>query len=885
MAAAATEAVAPAPRFPNYLQMRRRVPRRVWRIAQWLGVALTLGLLVCLVVAPRTGLIAWWQFIVPLLPLTFLLAPGIWRNVCPMATLNQVPRLLGFTRGRSLPGWLRRHGYVVAVAMYFGFVSLRAPVFDHDGPAVAALLGLALVAAFTGGVIYKGKSGWCGTICPLLPIQKLYGQTPAVVVPNAHCETCVGCQKNCYDFNPRIASVADANDPEPDWVNYRRVFAGTLPGFVVAFFTVPGSVVGAPADLGLSVASYYGLVLGSMAASLGLYMLAEMFTGLSASFLMAVWGMIALNAHNVLGFPGAFHVHKPAPVAWVEGMLVLAASVVFLVRTRAKERELAAIAEDQAPVVLTRPDAAAARDAPASATHTVSFDEGGPTIAAKPGATLLEIAERSRLPIEAGCRMGVCGADPIRIGAGMDALSPMSDDERATLQRLGLAEDCHRMACCARVKGDVGVSLTLDRTRSVAPVAPAAGFDASVEHVVIVGNGIAGMTAADHVRRRHPDCSIDVVADELHPLYNRMGISRLVYGRSAMQGLHLLPDSWYDERRVTTWLNTQASRIDRERRVLRLATGDELPFDRLILATGSAARVPGMAGLDREGVFVLRSANDAIGVRGYVQRSAARRALVIGGGLLGLEAAHALRELGLRVTVVQRGNRLMRDQLDTTASDMLARYLRALGLEIVCDASPVALTGNGSVGGVQLDDDREMPADVVLICAGIVPHVELARDAGLDVARGILVDETMHTSDPEILAAGDCAEFGGAIYGLWPTAVEQAEIAAINAVADEHRSYAHKLPVALLKGIGLHLLSLGVVEPAEGDETIVDAGDGRSVTYRKLVIRNGRVVGGVLVGHESDAPALTIAVRDRVDVSARLEELRRDPGLLAELVG
>jgi len=876
-----------APRFPNYLQMRRVVPAGVWRVAQWATVVAALALIACLVVAPRTGLIAWWLYVLPVLPLLFVLAPGIWRNVCPMATLNQVPRVFGFTRGRSLPTWLRRNAYLVACALYFALISMRAPLLDHNGPALAVLLGLALVGAFVGGVLYKGKSGWCGTICPLLPIQKLYGQTPAVVVPSAHCETCLGCQKNCYDFNPRIAAIADANDPDPRWVNYRRVFAGTFPGFVIAFFTVPDSVIGSPADLGLSLASYYGLMLAYMAASFGVFMLAEMFLAWSTAFLIALWGLIGLNAHNWLRFPTFFQMDKPPWLRWAEGALVLAASAYILARTWQKERELEAIAEEgPAPVAAVSPGPAAqARDVPAGATHTVRFDGGGPTVAAKPNVTLLDLAERSRLPIEAGCRMGVCGSDPIRVTDGADALSPMSDDERATLQRLDLAEDCHRMACCARVKGDVSVSLKVDRTRKAAPPAPATGFDPDVRHVVVIGNGIAGITAADHVRRRHPGCTIHVVADELHPLYNRMGISRLVYGRSAMQGLHLLPDSWYDEHRVTTWLNTQAAEIDRDRRVVRLADGDELPYDRLILATGSAARVPPMDGADREGVFVLRSANDAIHVRGYAQRHGAKRAVVIGGGLLGLESAHALRELGLRVTVVQRGDRLMRDQLDLTAAELLARYLRARGLEIVCGATPVAVCGNGSVSGVRLDDDRELQSEIVVICAGIVPNVELARAAGLEVGRGVRVDKAMRTSDPRVLAAGDCAEFGGAIHGLWPTAVEQAEIAAANAVAlDDARVYADKLPMALLKGIGLHLLSLGVVEPADGDETIVDAGDGRSVTYRKLVIRDGRVVGGVLVGHEPDGPALTSAVRDGVDVSARLADLRRDPGILSELV-
>jgi ferredoxin len=398
-----TATIAPTarePRFPNYLQLRQPVPRGVWRVAQCAAVAVAVGLLVCLVVAPRTGLIAWWLYILPVLPLRFVLAPGVWRNVCPMATLNQVPRLLGFTRGGSLPGWLRRHGYLVGVALYFGFISMRAPLLDHNGPALAVLMALALVLAFVGGVLYKGKSGWCGTICPLLPIQKLYGQTPALVVPNAHCETCLGCQKNCYDFQPTDRHAG------------RRERSGSRLGEL-------------PADLRRDL-------------------------------------------------PG--------------------------VRDRVLHR-------DQAPVVLVRP-AATARDAPPGDTRTVCFDAGGPTVAAKPNATLLDIAERSRLPIEAGCRMGACGADPVRITDGMDGLSPLGDDERSTLRRLGLAEDCHRMACCARVKGDVGVSLTLDRTRkAVAAAAPAVGFDPAVRRVVVIGNGIAGITAADHVRRSHPDCA------------------------------------------------------------------------------------------------------------------------------------------------------------------------------------------------------------------------------------------------------------------------------------------------------------------------------------------------------------------------------------------
>src|SRR5262249_30336632 len=151
------------------------------------------------------GLIAWWLFVLPTIPLLLVLAPGLWRNLCPMAALNQVPRVLGFSRARTPPRWLLDHAIVVQATLYFALISTRAPWLDHNGPAVGTLMLVALGAAFTGGVLFKGKSGWCGTLCPLMPVQRLYGQTPAVVVPNSHCSTCVGCTSNCLDFNPRLA--------------------------------------------------------------------------------------------------------------------------------------------------------------------------------------------------------------------------------------------------------------------------------------------------------------------------------------------------------------------------------------------------------------------------------------------------------------------------------------------------------------------------------------------------------------------------------------------------------------------------------------------------------------------------------------------------------
>lgn len=848
----------PTPTFPNFTQVPRRLTVHQWR---WIRGSVLFGgftLIALLFLAPDLGLTLFWAVAVPVLPVLFLVAPGVWRNLCPLAAANQTPRLFGFTRALTAPDWLVKNGYLIGVGLFVVLVATRKVLFNDNGPALAVLLLVMLAAAFTGGVFFKGKAGWCSTMCPLLPVQRLYGQTAFVASPNSHCEPCVGCAKNCFDFNPHVAYLADQYDDDHTFRTRRRFFAGVFPGLVLGYFLVPN-----PPEV--SVPQMYALVAGSMLVSLGVFYALDALLRTPPGAIPAGFGALAFTLFYAFSIPETLDrldLVTPGGGPWLFGAAVVPLSGFWLVRTWRKERRFVDVASERTAVRVGTGHARAASRAVSGAGTEVTFvvdDAGGEhRIVAALDKTLLELAEKAGLPLEAGCRMGVCGADPVAVVDGMGNLSATTSDEAGTISRLGYAGNT-RMACQARVQGACVVRLTPEKGAEKGPETPSFPVDTGVQRVVILGNGIAGVTVADHVRRLNPVCEIHLVGKEPHHLYNRMAISRLIYGRGAMSGLYLLPDAWYDEHEVSPWLNTFATRIDLTSRTVVLGTGEELAWDRLVLATGSSSRRLSLPGIDLRGVFVLREAADAMDIRAWAQQTTARDAIVAGGGVLGIEAAYALAKLGLRVTVLERAEWPLRRQLDAAAGQLLRTYLRGLGIETVTEVELSEAAGAGHIESVRLVGGQELPCGLLLVAAGIVPNTGLAQAAGLEVRGGVVVDDQMRTSDPDVLAAGDVAECDGRVAGLWPAAVKQAEVAARNALGDRS-VYTPAPPVVMLKVVGVDLTSMGRVEPALGDSAIVleDAGE---VRYRKLVLdAEGRLVGAILFGHPEFAPAVSDAI-------------------------
>jgi len=365
-----------------------------------------------------------------------------------------------------------------------------------------------------------------------------------------------------------------------------------------------------------------------------------------------------------------------------------------------------------------------------------------------------------------------------------------------------------------------------------------------------------------------------VVGAERHDFYNRMAISRLVDEETTPDKLSLMSSDWARRRNVLYLPGLSIAAIDRPRREAIPTEGESLPYDRLVLAMGARSRIPSIEGLDLPGAFALRTIDDALEIRRHVRRPGIRRAIVIGGGLLGLEAAYHLVQTGLRVWIVGRGQWPADRQLDEHAGGILSQMLQDLGIEYLPHSEPSRLVGRDSVEGVELKDGRVLPAGLCLVAAGIVPEVGLARDAGLEVGQGVVVDDHMKTSDPAIYAAGDVMEFHGRSFGLWPASVDQAIIAATNLLGGDLPYHATMAP-AQLKVPGIDLLSVGETGPREPGDQEIRIAERHARRYRKLVVRDGRAIGAIVIGSPGLFDGTAEAVQANRNLSGNLDAIAR----------
>ncbi|MDR6973725.1 assimilatory nitrate reductase electron transfer subunit [Streptomyces sp. 3330] len=378
----------------------------------------------------------------------------------------------------------------------------------------------------------------------------------------------------------------------------------------------------------------------------------------------------------------------------------------------------------------------------------------------------------------------------------------------------------------------------------------------SNSRVVVIGAGLAGVRLARRLGELGTPALL--IGEEEHRPYNRVLLAEVLAGRYAPEVIALPAPAGLVRGRVTG--------IDRDRRTVACADGSEIAYDTLVLATGSNPVLPPLRGLFTpdhvlpEGVHAFRTMDDCLGLSKAVRPGV--RAVVIGGGLLGVSAARALAVRGAQVVLAQQAERLMERQLDPNASRLVHRHLRDLGVEVhtECRVRDVRCVG-GAVRSVEMADGYALDADLVVLACGVSPRAGLAKAAGLAVHKGILVDDALRTSDPCIRAVGDCAQHDGTVYGLAAPALEQADVLAEALAGDTGSRYAGTRALTRLTLTGhsaFDLAAFGETEPRPGDD-VVQLADATRGTYRKVVVRDDRLVGGVLVGELGTVGALARA--------------------------
>ena len=388
---------------------------------------------------------------------------------------------------------------------------------------------------------------------------------------------------------------------------------------------------------------------------------------------------------------------------------------------------------------------------------------------------------------------------------------------------------------------------------------------------VIIGNGVAGTTAAHQIRKKDETGEITLLTQEPYPFYSRIRVIDFLSGAASMQDLLLKKEEWYKNLDITLRVNTTVTQIKPKAKQVVTREGETLKYDKLLLAMGGTPFVPPITGVSKKGVFTLRTIQDAYAILEYIKKEG-NHVIAIGGGILGLEASNALRKQGCKITVIESFPRLLPRQMDTEGAGMLQEQLKEKGFTFYLGAKTHKITGKQQVDGIILDDNTHIKGDMVLLSAGIRPAVTLVQDLELDIDRGVKVNNQLQTSIPDIYAAGDLIQHKNRMYGIWPAAEKQGEIAGVN-MAGEQRTYPGTTPSNILKVTGIDLFSTGDIDPDGQQESIIQKDKNRFI-YKKIVLSNNTIIGAILYGDTQGRNRIMNAIQEKRDMGPHLQDLQ-----------
>lgn len=384
---------------------------------------------------------------------------------------------------------------------------------------------------------------------------------------------------------------------------------------------------------------------------------------------------------------------------------------------------------------------------------------------------------------------------------------------------------------------------------------------------MVVGNGMAGMRTVEELLSCAPDrFDITVIGAEPHPNYSRILLSAVLAGEKTFDEIVINPHRWYERHGIRLIAGNRATAIDPTARHVTLADGSSVAYDKLLLATGSKPLAPPIAGL---GLPNVRAFRDFADVEAMIEASRCkRRAVVIGGGLLGLEAAWGLKRRGMAVALVHVMPTLMERQLDAAAGTLLHRDLESRGITFFTNSQTEEIVGTERAEAVVLADGRRIAADLVVLAVGVRPNIDLARSASVDTNRGIVVGDDMATDDPNIYAVGECIEHNGQVFGLVAPIWQQTKVCAVRLAGDGGAVYVPPPAFTSLKITGIDVFSAGALAVADEADEEITLHDAKGGLYKKLILRGDRVVGATLYGDVVDGPWYVQLMHDKADVAS-----------------
>jgi nitrite reductase (NADH) large subunit len=381
--------------------------------------------------------------------------------------------------------------------------------------------------------------------------------------------------------------------------------------------------------------------------------------------------------------------------------------------------------------------------------------------------------------------------------------------------------------------------------------------------VLVVGNGLAGTIASKTLHDLDPTSVIHIFAEENYHYYPRPNLIEFLAGNVSRENLFAFSDDWYADRNISVHLGQPVVRLHSDSKEIELDGGGKETYDVLLLANGASSWMPPISGSEKKGVFTLRSLDDAAGILDWAEKHP--EVTIIGGGLLGLEIARAIRSRGAEVQVVEFFPRLLPRQLDTEGAGVLQSQIEKMGIGVRLGVVTEEIQGEGRVERLRFKSGESMIAQTAIVAAGVRPNTGLAAEAGLETDKGIIVDDTLRTSHPDIFAAGDNVQHRERIYGIIPASFNQARAAAFNMLGQE-KKYEGTVPSNTLKVVGLDLTAIGNVNPEEGTceefrKTITEEG-----IYKKIVVQNGKLVGAIWMGTKKNVNEVNRIILQQIEV-------------------